>query len=341
MMSLPDFRYKQIAVYFAGGSRNKLKFKTGNIVIQDDHDQIVFQHSCHRLFALFVIGEISLTSIVIKHAVAFAFPIILMNRNLKVIARINCGAEGNTLLRMKQYSAGNRNLKIARELVQQKIRRQISLLESLRSPSADDKHAIDILRHANVYDIADTPELMGLEGYASKIFFAAYFRPLGWTRREPRCKRDIYNLLLDIGYTYLFNFIEAMLSLYGFDLYCGVLHTFFYQRKSLVCDIIEPFRCIIDRRIRKAYNLKQIARDDFFFHDNQYHLEWKNEGKYTKLFLKDILAEKENIFRFCQTYYRWFMKNKSIADFPVYEPSAPSGDHPEHRNNAGRRLEAL
>ena len=93
-----------------------------------------------------------------------------------------------------------------------------------------------------------------------------YFRKLKWERRMPRCKNDIPNLLLDIGYTYLFNFIESLLSIYGFDLYCGVHHTFFYQRKSLVCDLVEPFRCIIDQRIRKAYTLKQVNEDDFFFY---------------------------------------------------------------------------
>ena len=162
-------------------------------------------------------------------------------------------------------------------------------------------------------------EIMGIEGNASRIFFSAYFRPMNWNRREPRCKRDVYNLLLDIGYTYLFHFIEAMLALYGFDLYCGVLHTFFYQRKSLVCDIVEPFRCIIDRRLRKAYNLGQIHPDDFFVKDNQYCLQWKEQTKYIRLFMKDILEQKEEIFKFCQKYYRWFIKNSDIADFPVYK----------------------
>lgn len=319
MRSLPDFRYQQVAVFFAGGSRNRLKFKADNILIQDGEGKVVFQHSCHRLFALFIIGEISLTSVAIRHAVAFAFPIILMNRNLKVITAINCAAEGNTLLRIKQYSAGKRNFEIAKELVRQKIRNQVNLLQSLRTPAEKDLKTLSLLREADVQKCAAPKELMGLEGLASKIFFNTYFRPLGWKRREPRCKRDIYNLLLDIGYTYLFNFVDAILALYGFDRYYGVHHTLFYQRKSLVCDIVEPFRCIIDRRLRKAYNLKQIEPEDFFFFGNKYHLEWKKEAKYTRLFLKDILEEKEHIFRFCQAYYRWFVREKTIVQFPIYE----------------------
>lgn len=319
MLSLPDFRYKQIAIHQAGGNGEKLRFRADNIVIEDKDGKVIFQNTCHRLLALFIIGEMSLTSIAIKKAVDFAFPIILMNRNMKVIARINCGAEGNTLLRKKQYSAQERNFEIAKKLVCIKIQNQRQLLKDLRYRSMGDNDAIKRLSVISPESAQDLKELMGMEGNASKIFFSNYFRPLDWTRRSPRCRQDIYNLLLDMGYTYLFNFIEAMLSLYGFDLYCGVYHTFFYQRKSLVCDIIEPFRCIIDRRLRKAYNLKQIDPDDFFVQDGQFQLAWKAQTKYVRLFFKDILAEKEKIFLFCLSYYRWFMRDRAMDFFPDYK----------------------
>lgn len=317
MMSYPDFSYKQIAVHFAGGHGEKVKFRADNILIEDKEGTVLFQHSCHRLFALFIVGEVSLTSIAIAKSVAFGFPIILMNRNLRIVAKFNCAAEGNTLLRKKQY-ANERSRLIAQKLVAQKIANQITLLRALRAPSAEDKEAIGALESINPYASEEVRDLMGIEGNASRIFFSTYFRPLGWTRRAPRCKHDIYNVLLDIGYTYVFHFIEALLSLYGFDLFCGVHHTFFYQRKSLVCDIVEPFRCIIDRRIRKAYNLKQIDPEDFFLKDNQWNLAYKEQDKYTRLFLKDILAEKQKIFLFCQSYYRWFIRDKPMEQFPVY-----------------------
>ena len=318
---MPDFKYKQIAVHIAGGSREKLKFRADNIIIEDESGKIIFQHSCHRLFALFIIGETALTTPVICHAVRFGFPIIIMNRNMKVVARINSGAEGNTLLRRKQYLMDEKQrLDIAKKLIKLKIENQKILLSQLRYISEEDKRIRSELGKTDVDAARSGNELMGIEGYASRLFFFAYFRPMKWHRREPRCRRDIYNLLLDIGYTYLFNFVEAMLALYGFDLYCGVLHTFFYQRKSLVCDFVEPFRCIIDRRLRKAYNLGQIHPEDFFFRDHKYNLEWSNQEKYIRLFVKDILLEKEKIFKFCQSSYRWFMKSESGgAHFPEYK----------------------
>lgn len=320
MMSLPDFRYKQIIVHVAGGSGERLRFRADNIVLENKEGKMLLQHSCHRIFALFIIGEVSLTSVLIRQCMAFGFPVVLLGRNMRPIANIHCGAEGNTLLRMKQYRAdGARNLSIARELIRQKIGNQSQLISMLRNLSAEDREAIRMLSSMCVDSARSTQELMGLEGTASRVFFSAYFRQLDWKRREPRCKRDITNLLLDIGYTYLFQFIAALLSLYGFDLYCGVHHRFFYQRMSLVCDMVEPFRCVIDRRIRKAHNLGQINNDDFFFRDGHWNLEWNQQSRYVKLFFKDILAEKESMFLFCQRYYRWFVRERPIAEFPNFK----------------------
>ena len=320
MMSYPDFKYKQIAIHICGGSKEKLRFRADNIIIENEKGTVIFQHSCHRLFALFIIGETILTTPAIGYAVKFGFPIIIMNRNMKVIARINSGAEGNTLLRSKQYALPfERQFDIAKKLVQIKIHNQASLLTQMRYLTSDDRRIRDDLLAINVNAAETVHELLGIEGNASKIYFSTYFRPLQWKRREPRCRQDINNLLLDIGYTYLFNFIEGLLSLYGFDIFCGVYHTFFYNRKSLVCDIIEPFRCIIDRRLRKAHNLGQIDQKDFFMQDHRYNLEWKTQQKYIRLFMKDIMEEKEQLFRFCQGYYRWFIKDRTLDDFPQYK----------------------
>ena len=320
MMSWPDFSYKQIIVHLTGGSGERIRYRADNILIEDADGKILLQHSCHKLFALFIIGDTTLTSVAIRKAISFAFPIILMNANMKFVTAINCAAEGNTVLRKKQYT-NPMELEISKCIVKQKINNQIGLLEMLRYKSKEDSDAIHSLKNINTDSAKEAQELLGMEGFASRTFFAVYFRTLNWTRREPRCKHDINNLLLDIGYTYIFNFIDSMLSLYGFDKYYGVYHTCFYQRKSLVCDLVEPFRCIVDRRLRKAHGLRQINEDDFFYKDNQYHLAYDKQAKYTSLFLKDILEQKEKIFHYCQQYYRWFMQNKPIEDFPVFDIS--------------------
>ena len=46
------------------------------------------------------------------------------------------------------------------------------------------------------------------------------------------------------------------------------------MRKSLVCDIMEPIRPIIDYEVRKAINLGQCKIDDFEKYDEHWCLKY-------------------------------------------------------------------
>ena len=108
------------------------------------------------------------------------------------------------------------------------------------------------------------------------------------------------------------------MDLFGFDVYCGVLHKEFYMRKSLVCDLMEPFRPIIDTQIRKSINLKQFSESDFNFRNGAYVLNWDFNKKYVSILLDAILKYKTEIFTFIQSYYRNFMKGKSAEEFTCF-----------------------
>ena len=159
---------------------------------------------------------------------------------------------------------------------------------------------------------------MGLEGYVSKAFFAAYYQDLGWNSRRPRAKCDAINTTLDIGYTILFNYIECFVRMFGFDLYVGVYHRLWFKRKSLICDLVEPFRCIIDHAVRNAFNRKQFTPKDFIIQKGEYILRKEKNADYTKLFFDALIPYKNEVFMFIRSYYRCFMQGKSIAEYPKF-----------------------
>ena len=178
MMSWPDFNYKQIIVHITEGKDEKLKFRADNIVIVNKEEKILLQHSCHRIFALFIIGEISVTSVLIKHCIMYHFPILLMNRSLKVIAKFNCAAEGNTFLRKQQYTNQSQyHFEIAKYLIGQKIHNQCLLIGKIRQKSREDKEVYTYLQNISTAKAGDPNELLGIEGNASKVFFSTYYRP--------------------------------------------------------------------------------------------------------------------------------------------------------------------
>ncbi len=202
-----------------------------------------------------------------------------------------------------------------------KILNQRTALIRLRSKTEDVRECISLLEQYSKRlenDSLNLQEIIGIEGMASKIYFPRMFSNTRWIGRKPRIKFDYINALLDIGYNALFNFIDAILQVFGFDVYCGVLHTCFYMRKSLVCDIMEPMRPIVDWQIRKSINLKQFKQEDFIQVGQQYQLEYKKSTQYLQVFLGAILDYKEEIFVYVRDYYRNFMKNSPIEAYPVF-----------------------
>lgn len=320
MMGMPDFTKKQILAYIPKEG-DKLSYSNDNIVIKDADGKIKYQCTCYQLFSIIIIGNVSVTSGVIMRANRFKYSVCMMTDSLKTYHIMANGLEGNTLLRDKQYHYNK--TEIAQHLIHNKIVNQRDVLKRIRKKTPAIKEAIAKLNEygeiLDRYNIDNLHELMGIEGVASRVYFPQVFSNVDWKGRKPRTKCDYVNTCLDIGYTVLFNFVECLLQLYGFDVFCGVLHRNFYMRKSLVCDIMEPFRPIIDWKVRTAINLEQIQQKDFDNYNNQIVLKKNKNSEYVSLFVREVLREKEDIFLYIQTYYRAFMKQKNIEEYPMYD----------------------
>lgn len=321
MLSLPDFSEKQIVIVFTN-NKEKLSFKNDNLIVQNEAKEIIFQLTCHRIFCLIIVGHTVITSGLIERAKKFGFAMVLMKPTMRVYEVLNAQTAGNFLLRSKQYTFQNSH-EIARRIVHNKVHNQYELIHSIRNKTLDQRACLETIGSylERIETASDNQELLGLEGRSAANYFKAWFSTCNWQSRKPRIKHDPINLLLDMGYSYLFNFMECFLHLYGFDVYKGIFHTLFFQRKSLVCDMIEPFRCIIDKTIKRAYGLKQIQENDFECERNTYYLPFKYNQKYIQLFIKALMDYKKDMFLYVQSYYRSFMKNDPIEQYPFFSIS--------------------
>ncbi len=317
MLSISDFQKKQI-IFLITSQGDKLSFSNDNVVVKDKNGTIKHQSTCYRLFMICVIGNISITSGLIQRSKKFGFSICLMSTTFKVYEVLGARMEGNTLLRQHQYAYVGTS--IGRKIEQNKIANQSATLKQIRNKSEYLKDGIEMLDKLMEALKTETDYLtiMGIEGNAAKIYFPRMYENVKWTGRKPRIKNDYINVTLDIGYTILFNIVDAILQVYGFDTYYGVFHRCFYMRKSLVCDIMEPMRPIVDYAIRRAINLGQCKNDDFEEYNNQWHLKYTRSSTYVQFLMSAILEYKDDIFIYIQKYYRYFMKMKSIEDVPVF-----------------------
>ncbi len=317
MISVNDFTFKQILILETKKGQ-KLSFKNDNVVVRDADDKIIKQVICRQLFAIFIIGHITITSGLIQRVKKFGVSIVFLTNSIRPYQTISAFAEANTMLRRNQYNYDG--LQAAISITKNKIQNQRSLLASIRDKSEDVKIAIKNLDSyiRKIDNCNSVQSVMGVEGSASKVYFKNYFDNVIWNGRKPRIKFDMTNALLDIGYTILFCYIDCLLSIYGFDRYYGVLHRLFYMRKSLVCDMVEPFRVIIDKQVKKAINLGMFQEKDFEIYDGKWCLKYKKSSEYCAVFMGAIWEYKEEMFIYIRDVYRCFMRGKLDTDFPEW-----------------------
>jgi CRISPR-associated protein Cas1 len=246
---------------------------------------------------------------------------VVMKPNFRPVFYYGNMAEANFLLRKKQFESTNGNIDIAKVLISNKANNQLRLLIKTREKSeifekAKSKINAGIMA---IEQVQDFRELMGIEGVISKYFFQSYFHFAEWSQRLPRVKQDTLNATLDIGYTMLFNYIECMTRLFGFDPYMGVYHQLWFRRKSLICDLMEPFRCIIEHQIRKSLKYGTFKPSDFEKRKNAYYLKPEFKQVYVKVFFNAIIEHKSAIYKYIQQYYRCFMGRKSVTNYPNFK----------------------
>jgi len=270
--------------------------------------------SCHKVFAIFISGDFSITTVLIRNCEQHGIALFLLKNNFQVYARISSPLEGNYILRERQYKFSD-EFTAAKKLIQNKIYNQQALLKEQKKINDFEKELKAAYEKIN--KAKTEKELLGLEGSMGKRFFQEYFFEMGWLRRMPRSKYDINNVLLDIGYTFLFNFIDSLLNLYGFDTYKGFYHKLFFQRKSLSCDLVEPFRCLIDRQLLKSFRLGQIDEKDFKYIGGKYVLSYDKQKKYLQIFFNCLLKRKEDIFLYIKDFYYFMMRDGK--DFPFFK----------------------
>jgi CRISPR-associated protein Cas1 len=305
MLTRPEMESKQIVVIAVEpGKESKLKVKNKNIVYEKDGD-IVNQCSLSRILHLMIVGDISITTNLIRELNGHGVSVCLLKNNLSPYAYFGFETQANFLLRARQYQLNDiDNLAIARQIIGDKIHNQATLLNRISA----DKSALDRYQ-ANALSALDAQSLLGIEGSASKDFFGQYYELYGWVRRAARTKEDPVNFLLDIGYTVLFNFVDAVCRHFGLDTYKGVYHTQFFARQSLVCDLMEPFRCLVDSRTRTALGLKIFTADMFKTGRYGVYTDWKSSGKITQTYAEEIMANRQAIFAYVQGFYRFIMEH--------------------------------
>ena len=284
------------------------------------------EYSADQVEQIMITSPSSLSEDVVRLAIENNIDIVFTSFYGKPFARIYpCTLGGTTLTRREQAIAyfDERGVKIVKELLKSKLKNQLFLIKRL-SKTREKIFSSEILAlEKNLSEIEKVngekidfvrDKLLGYEGYGASIYFRCLNKVFPIEKREPE-GQDVYNMALNYGYGILYSEVERSCILAGLDPYLGFLHTDRYGKPSMVLDMVEQFRAIIDRSIVNLFVQKRLSEEDIevigegkllkkeartkIIEEIMKSLDWKANYKGKNLTLASIILEQgREIVRF-------------------------------------------
>jgi len=236
-------------------------------------------------------GHISLAALrwLSKHNI----PVFFLDFDGSTISNILPPTPVKANIRAAQFQAANnheRKLTIARALVQAKIAKSLQVLEWLGERYDIEKELRLTKREAMKLSKASTvPQIRTVEGRVALHYWEALAKvlpePLHFQGRMTTTHNnnasDPFNAALNYGYGFLKIQCRMAVNTVGLEPAVGFLHelSHYQTSESLVYDLEEPFRFLVDLSVIQAFETHELTPQDFIFtrDDYLYRIQW--EGK--------------------------------------------------------------
>jgi len=125
------------------------------------------------------------------------------------------------------------------EVVAEKIRKQAECLDEFNKY----KEAEMLRNYILEIEVGDTTNR---EGHAAKVYFNALFG-MEFTRTAD----NVTNAALNYGYSIILSAFNREISSNGYLTQLGLFHKNMFNQFNLSCDLMEPFRVLIDRIVKE------------------------------------------------------------------------------------------
>lgn len=242
-------------------TRCKLDLKMGYMVIRGEDTKRIF------------LDEIAVL-LIENPAVSFTGCLLeaLVERKIRVIF---CDAKRSPMAELSPYYGSHDSSRKIRaqiawdetvkgivwaDIISEKIRKQAEFLTEL----GRDKEAALIRSYLGQIELYDTTNR---EGHAAKVYFNAVFG-MDFTRSE-ECP---INAALNYGYGIILSAFNREITACGYLTQLGIFHSNMFNHYNLSCDLMEPFRLLIDRKVQSMELEEFGSKDKYVLWDilNQY-----------------------------------------------------------------------
>lgn len=216
----------------------KLDYQMGYMVVRQE--ETVKIHIAEIYMLIIESTAVSLTTALLCELVKKKVKVIFCDERRNPISELNSyyGAH-DTSAKIKRQIAWDDDMKGAvwTEIVTEKIRKQAEMLSTLKRPEAT-----MLYQYINEIEFGDTTNR---EGHAAKVYFNALFG-MEFTRTAD----NSINAALNYGYGILLSAFNREIVANGYITQLGLFHDNMFNHFNLGSDLMEPFRPIVDKKIR-------------------------------------------------------------------------------------------
>ncbi|MDD6485110.1 MAG: type I-C CRISPR-associated endonuclease Cas1c [Clostridiales bacterium] len=249
-----------------------------NIVCKADNE-VKLRLPFSNLEGIFCFSYLGCSPALMGKCAQYGIPISFISPSGQFLARVQGKSRGNILLRKRQFELFKEPPSVLlQNTVAAKLANTRSVIKrTLKDyPQTDEdgelsgciKKLTDYIEQ--VYNEENPTAILGIEGSGAKAYFDIFNRLIlkqkedfCFVMRSKRPPLDRVNAVLSFMYTILTLDYAAALESVGLDSYMGFYHTPRPGRESLACDLVEEARCIAERFVLTAINLKILQADDF------------------------------------------------------------------------------
>ncbi len=220
-------------------------------------------------------------------------PIFVMNFDGSVISSILPPMPIKADLRAAQLEASRNpetKFNIARALIDAKISRSIEVLEWLAERYDISNEVMLVKREAmNLARACTVRAIRSVEGRVALKYWQAYGKVLPesldfqgrMTSSHQNNATDPVNAALNYGYGFLEGECRRAINTVGLEPSVGFLHDFsdYQTKQSLVYDLEEPFRWLIDLTVMRAFESGTLDVSHFYFTGDDYRYRFNVAAK--------------------------------------------------------------
>ncbi len=236
-----------------------------------------------KLESIVVSNKVLISSQAISLALEHNIDIVFLDKYGDPQGRVWFSKMGSTaLIRRKQLGLSENTLgmRVVKEMIGQKMKNQLTFLKKLMHarPGKEDlfEEALETIGESLSYllvldgTVSDNRDfILGLEGTAGRSYFRCISgllpRKYRFSERSRRPARDPFNAALNYCYGIMYSQVEKACILAGLDPFVGILHTDNYNKKSLVFDLIEPFRIFAEQTVVYLFTGRKMKESYFDF----------------------------------------------------------------------------